>query len=64
MLTQEDRLRIYAAVQATFGNTDLADVVCSLAETQGVEQALLSLNKALWELACMRPDDWEDGDAS
>jgi hypothetical protein len=48
MLSAEDPLRIYAAVQAEFGpNPHLAELVCVLAKTLGVEAALLELGRAL-----------------
>jgi len=50
-ITQEDRLWIYAAVQADFGgDPGLAEIVCTLAKTIGVERALLDLNRALASL--------------
>jgi len=47
-ITQEDRLRIYAAVQTEFGaDAEFAEIVCTHAEAVGVEKALLDLNYAL-----------------
>jgi hypothetical protein len=47
MISPEDRLRIYAAVQAECGNFNLAEVVCTVAKTVGVEKALLEFNLTL-----------------
>jgi hypothetical protein len=46
-ISAEDRLRVCAFLQAEFGNSDMAEILCKVAETQGVEQTLLDFNRAL-----------------
>ncbi len=46
-ISPEDRLRLCAFLQAEFGNSDMIEVLCSVAETRGVEQTLLDFNRAL-----------------
>ena len=46
-ISPEDRLRVCAFLQAEFGNVDAAEVLFSIVETRGVEQALRDFNQAL-----------------
>jgi hypothetical protein len=45
-ISTEDRLRLYAIVQTEFGSYELGKVVCALADSVGLEDALRMLNRS------------------
>jgi hypothetical protein len=47
MISAEDRLRIHAAVRAELDDPRLAELVCKIAETVGLEKALRDFNLTL-----------------